>query len=163
MSQLDVTGPHLGQGAVCAPILYALPEWFGIPEATAAYIQAIETLPTLLAAHNSQVVGFLTLKHHNPYSSEIYVMGIHPSAHRKGVGRALVAAAEKFLCAQNTEYFQVKTLSPTHPDENYAKTRAFYEAVGFRPLEEFPTLWGDHNPCLLMIKSLKFSDQEKHD
>jgi hypothetical protein len=27
--------------------------------------------------------------------------------------------------------------------------------MGFRPLEEFPELWGDANPCLQMIKSLE--------
>jgi ribosomal protein S18 acetylase RimI-like enzyme len=155
MSVIDVTGPHLDKAQVCAPILHALPEWFGIPEATAEYIQDIERLPTLLARINGHVVGFLTIKQHNPYSTEIYVMGVHPSAHRKGVGRALVEAAEKLLRGQDVEYFQVKTLSPTHPDQNYAKTRAFYQSMGFRPLEEFPTLWGEHNPCLLMIKTLK--------
>lgn len=155
MAPINVTGPHLAQSAVCAPILHALPEWFGIPESTAEYIHDIETLPTLLASINAQVVGFLTLKHHNAYSAEIYVMGVQPSAHRQGVGRALIAAAEKQLREQGVEFFQVKTLAPTHPDKNYAKTRAFYESMGFRPLEEFPTLWGEHNPCLLMIKTLE--------
>jgi hypothetical protein len=42
----------------------------------------------------------------------------------------------------------VKTLSPSRPDPNYAGTRRFYEAVGFLPIEEFPTLWGANNPCL---------------
>jgi GNAT superfamily N-acetyltransferase len=27
--------------------------------------------------------------------------------------------------------------------------------VGFRPLEEFKTLWGEANPCLFLVKSLK--------
>lgn len=27
-------------------------------------------------------------------------------------------------------------------------------ALGFVPVEEFKTLWGEHNPCLLLIKSL---------
>jgi ribosomal protein S18 acetylase RimI-like enzyme len=155
MSPVNVTGPYLGQSAVCAPILHALPEWFGIPEATAEYITEIETLPTLLAHLDHQVVGFLSIKQHNSYSAELYVMGVHPSAHRKGVGRALVKTAEDKLHQQGVEFFQVKTLSSTHPDKNYAKTRAFYEAMGFRPLEEFPTLWGEHNPCLLMIKTVQ--------
>ena len=49
---------------------------------------------------------------------------------------------------------QVKTLSESHPDAGYAKTRAFYRAMGFHPLEEFKTLWGEANPCLLMVKKL---------
>jgi ribosomal protein S18 acetylase RimI-like enzyme len=69
-------------------------------------------------------------------------------------------ALEAHLQAQGIEYLQVKTLSPAHPDKNYAKTRAFYHALGFRPLEEFPDLWGEQNPCLQMIKYLsEYSDR----
>ena len=50
------------------------------------------------------------------------------------------------------EFLQVKTLSGKHPDEGYKKTRAFYLADGFRPLEEFPNLWGLENPALQLIK-----------
>jgi hypothetical protein len=48
---------------------------------------------------------------------------------------------------------QVKTLGPSRPDANYARTRLFYEASGFQPLEELHGLWGV-NPCLIMIKVL---------
>lgn len=48
----------------------------------------------------------------------------------------------------------VKTLGKSHPDENYKKTREFYSAVGFYPLEESTEIWGKENPCLLMIKIL---------
>ncbi len=35
------------------------------------------------------------------------------------------------------------------------KTREFYKAVGFYPLEEFTEIWGGkENPCLLMVKAL---------
>ena len=46
-----------------------------------------------------------------------------------------------------TEFLQVKTLSAKHPDEGYEKTRAFYLAYGFRPLEEFPDLWSPESPA----------------
>jgi hypothetical protein len=49
---------------------------------------------------------------------------------------------------------QVKTLSASRPDPGYDKTRAFYLAFGFRPLEEFPTLWYPSNPALQLIKSI---------
>ena len=67
---------------------------------------------------------------------------------------ALLRAVESYLVGRGIEFLQVKTLSPAHPDKNYAKTRAFYGAMGFRPLEEFPDLWGEQNPCLQMIKGL---------
>ena len=49
---------------------------------------------------------------------------------------------------------QVKTLGPSHPSEHYAATRQFYVARGFRPLEELTEIWGEDNPCLIMVKRL---------
>ncbi|MBC7456865.1 MAG: hypothetical protein H7235_01205, partial [Bdellovibrionaceae bacterium] len=48
----------------------------------------------------------------------------------------------------------VKTLSEARAHENYEKTRKFYLKSGFVPIEEFKTLWGEHNPCLMLIKDL---------
>ncbi|NBD36503.1 MAG: GNAT family N-acetyltransferase, partial [Chloroflexi bacterium] len=116
MDDIVVQGPSIeqGQAAVCAPILRALPAWFGIEEATAQYIRDVEEMPTLLAVvHEAgDVVGFLTLNYHTAYAAEIHVMGVLPSMHRRGVGRALVARAEEALRGKGVEYLQVKTLSP---------------------------------------------------
>ncbi len=155
---IAIQGPSIepGQSSVCAPILRALPEWFGIEEATAQYIREIEEMPTLLAVRQAtgDVVGFLTLNYHTAYAAEIHVMGVLPSMHRRGVGRALVARAEAALRGKGLEYLQVKTLSPRRECEDYARTREFYLAMGFRPLQKFPELWGAENPCLQMIKWL---------
>lgn len=147
-------GPDLGQAAVCEPILRALPDWFGIEAALQHYVAEIDRLPTFTIRRAERTIAFLSVKVHTPYAAEIYVMGVAPEAHRQGLGRRLVAAAERWLAAQGMEYLQVKTLSPTHPDPFYARTRAFYHAQGFRPLEEFPLLWGEANPCWLLVKHL---------
>jgi ribosomal protein S18 acetylase RimI-like enzyme len=152
--EISICGPLLGVASRCEPVLRALPQWFGIEAANQHYLQAIEHLPTFLATREGEVIGFLTLQQRFPQAAEIYVTGIHPHFHRRGLGRALLATAEASLCTSGVEYLQVKTLSASHPDENYAKTRAFYLAMGFRPLEEFPTLWDAANPCLLLVKRL---------
>ncbi len=149
-----IRGPLLGQGATCEPILRALPAWFGIEEAIVHYVNEIDQLPTFLACQQDQVLGFVSLKVHNPNAAEIYVMAIRSALHRQGIGRQLVQQAEALLRTQGVEYLQVKTLSDSHADKGYAKTRAFYLAVGFRPLEELTALWGEENPCLLMVKRL---------
>ena len=151
---VTVEGPFLRRSSVCEPVLRSLPQWFGIKEAADQYIQDIEGLPTLLARDGDSIVGFLTLVVHSAYSAEIHVMGVRPEYHRRGVGAALVRAAERNLRQRGVEYLQVKTLSPQRKDKNYAHTRQFYYALGFRPLEEFPELWGPENPCLQMIKGL---------
>jgi hypothetical protein len=61
---------------------------------------------------------------------------------------------EASLGASDVEFLQVKTLSAARPDEGYAKTRAFWLSCGFRPLEEFPTLWDADNPALQLIKTV---------
>jgi GNAT superfamily N-acetyltransferase len=154
-TSLEIKDPLLAQGAVCAPILAALPEWFGIPEAVEQYIGDIEGMPTLVARLDGKVVGFLSLKHHSPYAAEVHVMAVLAEYHRHGVGRALIQAAIQTLGSQSVEYLQVKTLSASHTDEGYARTRAFYLACGFRPLEEFPLLWDEANPCLQMVMCLR--------
>ena len=108
----------------------------------------------MLALVDDRVVGFLTIKHHGKYAAEIHAMGVHPENHRQGIGRALVDRAEEVLRQQGIEYLQVKTLSPSRPNIEYAQTRAFYAAMGFRPLEELKELWDKENPCLQMVKWL---------
>jgi len=150
-----VTGPLLGQASACEPILRSLPDWFGIEDAIVYYVAEIEGLPTFLALDGEQrPAGFLSLKQHYPHAAELYVLGVRSEWHRRGMGRALLAGAEEYLRDRGVEYLQVKTLAPSHPDQNYARTRGFYEAMGFRPLEVLADLWDEANPCLLMVKRL---------
>ncbi len=149
-----IEGPLSSQSSVCVPILRMLPDWFGIEEAILDYEREIEHLPTFLAKADGRVLGFLSLKQHNPFSTEIYAMAVHPDVQRGGIGRTLVEAAEVHARGLGAEYMQVKTLGPSRPDEGYACTRAFYEALGFRPLEEFKKIWDENNPCLVMVKRL---------
>jgi len=138
----------------CERILRGLPEWFGIESANQQYITDLSTMPTLVAEERGAVVGFLTQKHHNSSSSEIHCLAVDWSLHRNGIGRALVAAAEQRVISMGVRLFEVKTRGPSEPDEGYEKTRRFYEAMGFIPLEETTALWGPENPALIMVKPL---------
>jgi N-acetylglutamate synthase-like GNAT family acetyltransferase len=149
-----IEGPLLNQSSVCVPLLRMLPDWFGIEAAILDYEREIEHLPTFLAKADGQVLGFLSLKQHNRFSAEIHVMAVRPDVQRGGIGRTLVEAAEVHARGLDIEYMQVKTLGPSRPDEGYARTRAFYEALGFRPLEEFKKIWDENNPCLVMVKRI---------
>jgi GNAT superfamily N-acetyltransferase len=93
-------------------------------------------------------VGLLTIVRH----SRVYVMAVLPEFHRRGIGLALLSHAESIMAVDGVEFLQVKTLAASKPDEGYAKTRAFYLACGFRPLEEYQDLWDAENPALQMIK-----------
>lgn len=155
---IEIRDAALGLSGAVEPILRALPEWFGIEEATQMYIREAGEHPTLLAVdreRDSLPIGFLTLVEHSVDAAEIYVMGVLPEYHRRGAGKALLEAAEGYLRERGVRFLQVKTLSNKHPDEGYKKTRAFYRAMGFRLLEEFPELWGPANPCWQLVKVIR--------
>jgi GNAT superfamily N-acetyltransferase len=142
-----------GEADACEAILRSLPDWFGIEDAIVSYVKDLRTMETFVADVDSEVVGFLTLKAHFPASAEIHVMGVVETHHGRGLGRRLVEHAEALLRERGVQYLQVKTLAPSHPDRHYARTRGFYEHLGFVPLEE-NELWGRTNPCLIMVKHL---------
>ena len=148
MSILAVELPAV-RSRLCEHVLRDLPEWFGIEEATTAYIRDVAGLPTF----GFDGDAILSLKLHTPRAAEIYVMGVRRARHGQGIGTALLRAGEEYLSARGVEYLQVKTLGPSDPDAGYARTRAFYDARGFAPLEELHDLW-EHNPCLLLVKHL---------
>ena len=136
-------------------VLRALPDWFGIEESIVEYVQQCQDMPFWAACVQGRPVGFLALRRHNSYTAEIYCMGIRQEFHRHGLGTALVAACEAACVEQHLQFLTVKTLDESRPDQGYANTRQFYLAAGFKPLEVFPTLWGEENPCLFMVKSLE--------
>lgn len=140
---------------ISAYILKSLPDWFGIPEATEEYINRSTNLPFFVAMDESNPLGFISMKGNTQYTAEIYVMGVLPDHHRQGIGRALFNRALSWAKENGYEYLQVKTLDESHPDIHYARTRKFYLSMGFRPLECIPELWGEKNPCLIMIQCIK--------
>jgi len=147
----DVTG---GEGRACAEILALLPTWFGIPESNQDYVATAETHPGVIATVGGDDVGITTVKRHSPYAAEVYLMAVKPAYHRHGIGWQMLRRVEQRLAEEGVEFLQVKTLSATRPDAGYAKTRAFWLAFGFRPLEEHPTLWDAENPALQLVKAV---------
>ena len=121
------------RAAVAARVLAALPEWFGIPESTAQYVEDCKALPFVAVCDGETPVGFLALRQTAPQAGEVDVMGTLPAYHRKGAGRALLAWAERYAQAAGWKLLQ---------------------AMGFVDLECFPTLWDAGNPCLVLVKAL---------
>jgi ribosomal protein S18 acetylase RimI-like enzyme len=139
-------------------LLRSLPQWFGIESSTAEYIRMAGELPAYLAWDRGQTarhpVGALLAVRHFPRAAEIYLLAVDAAEHRHGAGRAMVNALERDLVADDVRFLQVKTLGPSHPDKGYRRTRKFYEAMGFEPVEEITGLWPPGNPCLIMMKIL---------
>lgn len=136
--------------------LEKLPYWFGIPDAIEEYAEGCrgESIRFFAAVEGSEAVGFMALLPRYPSTDELYVTAVLGERHRSGVGSALLAACEEDARARGVKLITVKTLDESAGDANYAKTRAFYLAKGFLPLECFTTFWDEANPCLFMVKVL---------
>ncbi len=147
---------HLATGDdvdACEAILRQLPDWFGIEESIAAYVEDMQAMELLVARAGDEIAGFLALNEHNESTTEIHVMAVARRFHRRGIGRKLIEAAAVIAVERGKRLLEVKTLGPSHPDPNYAGTRRFYAALGFLPVEEIHGLWPG-NPCLIMVKVL---------
>lgn len=145
-----------GEHPACENVLRSLPDWFGVEESLLQYVadaRDATRFETFIAEDSGRVVGFVTLRRHFPESGELHCLGVLPEFHDKGVGRVLVAKVEDVLRHAGAAYLQVKTMGPSRPCEFYARTLAFYRAVGFVPLEEIHGLWGKI-PCLVLVKRL---------
>jgi GNAT superfamily N-acetyltransferase len=151
---VTVTGPHAGQGALCEELLRALPDWFGIEEAIVGYRRAVDGLPAFVAEVDGHQDGLLAVRPTSACALEVHVLAVRPESHRRGLGRALVERAAAYARAEGFTLLHVKTLGPEVEDAGYAATRAFYDALGFKPLEVRPEVWGPENPCLLMVRPL---------
>ncbi len=151
---IEITLRSAGSGEACAAILADLPQWFGQPESNATYARVAEEGPALVVEINDQPAALMILKDHFDTAVEIYLLGVRPGLHHQGLGRALIERAEAHAAERGAAYLTVKTLGPSQDYEPYARTRAFYRAVGFTALEEFPELWDPENPCLFMVKAV---------
>jgi ribosomal protein S18 acetylase RimI-like enzyme len=140
-------------------ILGRLPEWFGMEESNRGYVAAAEHLPSWAAFDETgAVVGVCLARRHNDVAAEIDLLAVPPELHRHGIGRQLVDAVARALQQDGVRLLQVKTFGPSGDSEEYERTRAFYLALGFLPLEERTDIWDESNPCLISVKPLGWQD-----
>ena len=137
-----------------ARLLTGVPEWFGREDANAVYVVDARGLETWTVRDaTGVVVGVTLVARHFPHVAEVHLMVVERAHHGRGVGSAMLEAIERDARGGGVRLLEVKTLGPSHPDPGYARTRRFYERMGFLALEE-TNLWGEGTPCLIMVKPL---------
>jgi len=139
---------------ICRAVLADLPLWFGIPESNEEYALGVRGYEFTGIFEGDEAIGFASVRRNNDYTAEIYVMGIKARRHGQGLGTRMVERISAGLRAEGLEYLEVKTLDASRESEEYRRTRLFYESVGFRPFETMKELWGEANPCLIMVRKL---------
>jgi GNAT superfamily N-acetyltransferase len=133
-------------------LLATVPEWFGRPESNAEYIDDARAMETwTVRDEDGRVVGVTLVNHHFPQTSEIHFTVVDRAVHGRGVGTAMIGAITDDVRSRGEKLLEVKTLGPSKDDPNYARTRHFYEKMGFVPLES-TELWGADTPCLILVK-----------
>lgn len=137
-----------------AELLRDLPEWFGIEASVLSYVDAARTLPTTAAVLDGEIVAVCLVRRHTQHAAEVELLAVRRDLHRRGIGRRLIRRFEADLTAEGMKLLQVKTFGPSGDSAEYARTRAFYAALGFVPLEERTDIWGPDNPCLISVKAL---------
>lgn len=138
---------------IAREILEDLTEWFGLPESTEDYIKKSQDRLFLACLLESDPVGFMVLNETSPDCGEIFVMGIKKKYHRQGLGKKLNDRFENLAKKIGYSYLQVKTVE-TGRYKEYNRTNSFYQAMGYKKLEVFPTLWDEANPCQIYVKFL---------
>ena len=138
--------------AVVAEVLKDLPEWFGIPESTQAYIEGVKDLQVWAAFQESDLLGFVSVSYSSEDCAEIDCLGVNKAHQGRGIGSQLLATLES-EARKNFDYLQVKTVAEGS-NKDYDRTNAFYCRLGFKKLEIFPQLWGSQNPCQILIKKM---------
>ena len=138
--------------AVVAEVLKDLPEWFGIPESTQAYIEGTTDLQVWAAYQESDLTGFVSLSYSSEDCAEIDCLGVKKAYQGRKIGSQLLATLES-EANKNVDFLQVKTVAEGS-NKDYDRTNVFYRSLGFKKLEIFPQLWGPQNPCQILIKKM---------
>lgn len=137
---------------VVRQILEGLPEWFGIAEAREEYIAQSAGQPCFAAMEQGKPIGFLCLKETGRDTMELAVMGWTESTTAEAVAERFCGSKE--VCGPNRVFFlQVKTVQMGRYKE-YDDTNRFYQSLGFKELEVFPSLWDEWNPCQIYIMAI---------
>lgn len=134
-------------------LLRGLPDWFGDEDAILGYVADAATLPSYLAVDDGSVRGVALIHRHFPDSAELHLVAVDPAAHRSGIGTALLHALEQDLAGDGVRMLQVHTVGASFLSPGYARTREFYLARGFVPLQEFHGIdWP--GPTLVLAKAI---------
>lgn len=143
-------------------VLNDLSAWFGISESREMYIQESLDKVFLALFVDERPAGFLVMKETSKDCAEIFVMGVMKKYHRLGLGSRLIKTFEDLARTLSFSYAQVKTVK-SGIYEDYDKTNAFYQAMGFKELECLPSLWDENNPCQIYVKYLGYKEGDNNE
>lgn len=90
---------------------------------------------------------------------DLYWIAVDPEGHRRGVGRALMDAAERAIRKAGGRLVVVETSSRT----DYAPTRAFYQALGYHAAARIPDFYASGDDLVVYARQLAPAPSEATD
>jgi GNAT superfamily N-acetyltransferase len=143
---IELVADAAAKARLCVELSGQLPAWFGRPAANAMYAREMATRDAFAAKLDGHAVGLMAVEYLSGEDAgvcNIWWLGVAPAIHRMGVGRALIEHAVLHARVRNCANMSVETVGSKSLDVAYAKTRCFYEAMGFRAWREFEPEPGD--------------------
>ncbi len=127
-----ITDPELKE-SITLSVMYQLPLWFSPPEDIDYKAKTHRNYPFFAVLDQGQPVAFAAVKIHNPYTADIYNIGVLEPYHHQGLGHQLMQAILDWCAKENFVFLTVKTLDESADYPPYDGTRAFYRKEGFLP------------------------------
>lgn len=140
--------------SIARSILRELPEWFWDDELVEETVDEILDFKFYTIHEDEELAGFVALRLISRRSAELYVMGIKQEYQRKGIGKKLLEEAELKLKEIGIKLLHLKTLGSSNDNKNYKATRKFYRSMGYIAMDEFPEIWSEEEPCMIMVKAI---------
>jgi [ribosomal protein S18]-alanine N-acetyltransferase len=105
--------------------------------------------PLRVAILDKAVAGYgLIALREGSAAARLYSIAVDPKVARRGIGRALVAACERFAFAHGRSVLRLEVRRDNTP------AIALYERLGFLPFGQYDNYYADGAPALRFAKSL---------
>lgn len=127
---ITISQPSPQNSQAAKVILVDLPEWFGIPESTQAYVDAAGDELCLLAEAEETAINFISLIE-TETAFEIDCMGVLKSYQGQDVGSAMLEKLKSYARQHAKTYLLVKTLSAAHQAHPMLKPELFMKRLAF--------------------------------
>jgi ribosomal protein S18 acetylase RimI-like enzyme len=120
----------------------SLDEWFN-DEGLAQMERDFASHKGFVAVDREGLVGFVTWRRVDARSADLSWLAVEREHHRKGAGTSLLRALTERLRTDGIHRLEVSTVADSLDYEPYARTRAFYRALGFKDLRVDRDFFGD--------------------
>jgi len=108
---------------------------------------------TWIAEEKEEIVGFLIAELEAPRAAHIVTIDVVENWRRRHVGSLLMDAAENWAWEQNLVLVYLET------SENNVSARSFYEARGYKKVDDVLNYYADGASAWIMLKWLKRRDR----